>query len=110
MRTHTGAHPDPAGARQAAFIAQRLLGVGRPFVSGRRQESEDVVPFQEPTGLADGLGLESAPGSSWIPAPPVRPFSAGSHPWVPRTTPLVLSPFEGPIPCVVSAVTYRRKR
>ena len=29
------------------------------------------MPFQQPTGLADGLGLESAPGSLWIPKPPV---------------------------------------
>ena len=33
-----------------------------------------VVPFQQPTGLADGLGLESAPGSSWIPRPRSRGF------------------------------------
>src|SRR5687767_6821305 len=101
--------PDPAGGGKQRSSHSVCSELG-DLISGRRQESEDVVPFQEPTGLADGLGLESAPGSSWIPAPPVRPFSAGSHPWVPRTTPLVLSPFEGPIPCVVSAVTYRRKR
>ena len=45
-----------------------------------------VVPFQQPTGLADGLGLESAPGSLWIPKPPVAGLGS-VDPWVPRTTP-----------------------
>src|SRR4051794_23295879 len=37
-----------------------------------------VVPFQVPTGLADGLGLESVPGSLWIPAPLVLSDSSDS--------------------------------
>ena len=43
--------------------AQRRLGcrAGRGKLAAG-QEELDVVPFQKPTGLADGLGPESAPG------------------------------------------------
>ena len=59
--------------------------LGDPFFRSPPGE-RGVVPFHMPTGLADGLGLESAPGSLWIPAPLVSPrYSSGRHPWVPRS-------------------------
>ena len=77
----------PASVSRASggtFIKRTGVGSGaRPRQNAAATEEPNVVPFQRPTGLADGLGPESAPGFSSIPAP--RFGRTCPNPWVPRT-------------------------
>src|SRR5215203_5676651 len=69
------AQPDPAGF--GARVVHRTASARSWATFFRSPPGErGVVPFHMPTGLADGLGLESVPGSSWIPAPLVSPDSS----------------------------------
>ena len=90
-----GAAVLPAGGRSS--IAPRRSGRHGRFAQGRKpRRRADAVPFQKPTGLADGLEHESALGWNFLhPYAPAADVPTGRI-WVPRTTPTGM----------VSAVTY----